>query len=283
MKKLFSVCMILVLSVGFVTSCKKKDNGTAPVLPPQESFAIDFTNFASQKKSLADLTDQKGINNSNWVFVAGDGSTSNPGIVPLFSSLITKLIIPVSAFKGAFDYDPVFLENNTWQWSYTVTPTVIKYNVRITGQISSGNVLWKMYISSEGAAGFTEFIWFEGTSKADGTSGQWTFNESSVTPQPILQIDWTKPNATIGTVTYTYLKNDRYLNNYIEYGKGTTTSPLYDAYYKISFTNISGTFIANVEWNTTTKNGRVKCPDYNNGIWFCWDVNKSNNPDNCPQ
>jgi hypothetical protein len=279
MKKLFSVCMILVLSVGFFTSCKEKDNGTAPVLPPQESFTIDFTNFASPTKSLAFVTDQKGINNSNWVFVAGDGSTTNPGIVPPFTSLLTKLIIPVSAFRLAVDNDPVFLDNNTWQWSYSVTPTVIKYNVRLTGQISSGNVLWKMYISSEGAGGFAEFVWFEGTSKVDGTGGQWTLNESPAVPQPVLQIDWTKPNSTIGTITYTYLKN----NNYIEYGKGTTTSPLYDAYYKISFTNISGTYIANVEWNTSTKIGRVKCTNYQNGLWYCWDGNKSNNLVNCPQ
>lgn len=276
MKQLISICMILVLSAGFFTTCKKKDNGTAPVLPPQESFTIDFTNFASQKKSVELITDQKGNPSSSWTFAAQ--------VTLFWRDIIDKtLAVPISAFKLALDNDPVFLSDNTWQWSYPVTPTVVKYKVRLTGQISSGDVLWKMYISSEGAGGFTEFVWFEGKSRVDGTGGQWTFNESSVTQEPILQIDWTKPNATIGTITYTYLKSDTYKNNYIEYGKGTTTNPLYDAYYKISLTNIRGTFISNVEWDTSLKNGRVKCPDYLDGKWFCWNEQKMDNLINCPQ
>lgn len=276
MKKLFSVCMMLVLSAGFFTSCKKKDNGVAPVLPPQESFTIDFTNFASQKKSAELITEQKGNPSSNWTFAALIAGYWR-GITA------TTLAVPISAFKLAFDNNPVFLSDNTWQWSYTVSPADITYKARLTGQIISNAVLWKMYISREGTGGFPEFVWFEGTSKLDGTGGNWTFNESSVTQEPILQIDWTKPNATIGTITYTYLKNDIYLNNYIEYGKGTTTNPLYDAYYKISLSNIRGTFIANVEWNTSTKNGRVKCPDYLDGKWFCWNEQKIDNLINCPQ
>lgn len=277
MKKLFSVCMMLVLSAGFFTSCKKKDNGVAPVLPPQESFTIDFTNFASQKKSAELITEQKSNPSSNWTFAALIAGYWR-GITA------TTLAIPISAFKLAFDNDPVFLSDNTWQWSYSVSPADITYKARLTGQIISNAVLWKMYISREGTGGFPEFVWFEGTSKLDGTGGNWTFNESSVTQEPILQIDWTKPNATIGSITYTYLKNDMYLNNYIEYGKGTTTNTLYDAYYKISLTNIRGTFIANVEWNTSTKNGRVKCPDYSSdGKWFCWNEQKMDNLINCPQ
>jgi hypothetical protein len=282
MKKLLSLFMMLILSAFVFTTCKK-DKGTAPALPPKESLTIDFTNFTSLTKSAALSFDQKGTNNSSWGFVAGDGTIDNPGIALWRQLIIQTLIIPVTAFNLALDNDPVSIGSNTWQWSYSVTPADVTYKARLTGEISSGDVIWKMYVSRDGSGGFAEFVWFEGKSKVDGTEGQWTFNESAATPQPVLQIDWTKPTTTIGTITYTYLKNDTYKNNYIEYGKGTTTSTLYDAYYKISLTNIRGTFIANVEWNTTTKNGRVKCPDYLDGKWFCWGSDKINNLVNCPQ
>jgi hypothetical protein len=275
MKKLLSFFMMLFLSTLVFTTCKK-DKGTAPVLPPQESLTIDFTNFTSQKKSAEVNFDQKGTNSSSWEF-----SATVAGVWKLI--ITTTLAVPISSFKLAADNDPVSIGNNTWQWSYSVSPADITYKARLTGQISGEEVLWKMYVTREGTGGFAEFVWFEGKSKVDGTGGQWTLNESAATPQPVLQIDWTKPTTTIGTITYTYLKNDTYKNNYIEYGKGTTTNPLYDAYYKISLTNIRGTFIANVEWNTSTKNGRVKCPDYLDGKWYCWGTDKINNLINCPQ
>ena len=265
--------MMLFLSASFLTTCKK-DKGTAPVLPPQESLTIDFTNFTSLKKSLDVSFGQKGTNTSSWEYAAAVA-----GVWKLI--ITTTLAVPISSFKLAVDNDPVSIGNNTWQWSYSVSPADITYKARLTGQISGEDVVWKMYITREGTGGFAEFVWFEGKSKVDGTGGQWTFNESSASPQPVLQIDWTKPDGTIGKVTYTYLKNDTYKNNYIEYGKIASGS--YDAYYTISLTNVRGTFLANVEWNTSTKNGRLKCADYLDGKWYCWDQNKLNNLVNCPQ
>ena len=53
------------------------------------------------------------------------------------------------------------------------------YTARLTGQIRTSDVAWKMYITKEGTGGFPEFVWFEGTSKLDGTGGQWILNQSS--------------------------------------------------------------------------------------------------------
>jgi hypothetical protein len=60
MKKIIPLLFILILSTGFFTGCKK-DKGEPPVLPPQESMNIDFTNFISVTKSAV----QKGTANSN--------------------------------------------------------------------------------------------------------------------------------------------------------------------------------------------------------------------------
>ena len=271
MKKLSFLCLILILSVGGFTTCKK-DNGVAPVLPPVESLTIDFSNFTSLKKSGNFLPDPKGTNNTFW--------TQASDIALLWNSIITtKLAIPIASFKLAMDQDPVFLSNKTWQWSYSVTPADVTYKARLTGQIGSTEVKWTMYVTREGTGGFPEFVWFTGTSKLDGTSGQWIFNQSSSVPEALLQIDWTKSGTSIGSVKYTYVKsNDSFTNSYVEYGLTTSAR---NAYYNIHYWNGTKFSDFNVEWNTTTKEGRLKSSDYLQGVWYCWDSNKIN-LETCP-
>jgi hypothetical protein len=266
MKKSLALSLILILSAGLLSTCKK-DNGTAPALPPQESLTIDFSNFASLKKSSSVIVDNKGTNNSSWEFAA-----SVAGIWKLM--IATTLAVPVSTFKLAMDQDPVFLSNKTWQWSYSVTAVGITYKARLTGQISGTDVLWKMYVTREGAGGFPEFVWFEGTSKVDGTGGQWILNQSATVPEAYLQIDWTKSGTSIGSIKYTFIKNlDSFKSSYIEYG---LTSASLNAFYNIHYYNGTKFSDVNVEWNTTTFNGRIKSSDYLLGTWFCWDSNKLN-------
>ena len=269
MKKLFSLSLIIILCAGFLTSCKK-DKGDPPSLPPLESMTIDFTNFASLKKSGEMINFGKGTETSNWEFAA-----TAAGVWKLL--ITTTLAIPVTSFKLAIDQDPTFLETKTWQWSYTVSVAAVTYKARLTGQIGSSDVTWKMYISKDatGGASFAEFVWFEGTSKLDGTGGQWILNQSSSSPDPMLQIDWTKTGTSVGSIKYTYVRSaDAFNASYIEYG--LTTSTL-NAFYNIHYYNGTKFSDVNVEWNTTTKNGRVKSLDYlGDSDWHCWDSNKIN-------
>ena len=91
MKKFCSIVLILALSSGFFSGCKK-DKGDPPVLPPAESMTIDFSNFASAKKSLEILPIEKGTANSNWEYAA---------TVAGFWKLIvnTTLAVPVLLLK----------------------------------------------------------------------------------------------------------------------------------------------------------------------------------------
>jgi hypothetical protein len=271
MERLFSLTLILFLSAALTVSCKK-NNGEPPVLPVQETMIIDFSNFTTPKKSADLYSGQKGTENSNWEFTAG--------VVTVWRLLInTTLIVPVTSFKLAADQSPVFLSEKTWQWSYNFSVAGVAYKARLTGQISPGDVLWKMYITREGTGGFAEFAWFEGTSKPDGTGGQWIFKGSSLSSEAILQIDWTKNSTSIGRVKYKFVKEDTYKNNYIEYGLTTGTL---NAYYTIQYFNgvkLSDVF---VEWNSTTHNGRVKCLEYlSDNRWYCWNEQKINIT--CPQ
>jgi len=266
MKKLLSLSLLLILFSGFFSGCKK-DKGDPPALPPQESMTIDFSNFDTQTKSADLFQGQKGTENSNYDFAAA--------VAVIWKVIInTTLAVPVASFSLAINQTPVYLSKNNWQWSYSVTVAGVTYKARLTGTIMTGNVAWKMFITKEGTGGFTDFLWFEGTSKLDGTGGQWILNQSSVVPTAILQIDWTKSGTSMGTVKYTYIKNDTFKTSYIEYG--LTTAAL-NAYYTIHYYNQVKFSDVNVEWNTTTHNGRVKCPEYlGTSDWYCWDANKIN-------
>jgi hypothetical protein len=266
MKKIISGVLIFALTTVLFYGCKK-DKGDPPALPPAESMTIDFTNFVSAAKSGVFNIDQKGTQNSNWEYAA---------TVAGFWRLIinSTLAVPVAAYKIALTQTPSFVTTKTWQWSYTVTYLSATYKARLTGQIRANDVQWKMYISKDGADSFAEFVWFEGTSKLNGSGGQWILYQSSVAPDAMLQIDWTKTATGVGYVKYTYVKNDSIKNSFIEYG--LTTNAL-NAYYTIHYYNGVKFSDVNVEWNITTHNGHVKSLDYlGDTNWYCWDSNKIN-------
>lgn len=234
-------------------------------------MSIDFSNFTSDKKSSDIVPDSKGIEDSHCQF-----AVLVAGIWNLVIN--TSLIVPVTSFKMAVNQTPAYLDDKTWQWAYNVTAGGSSYSARLTGQIRSSDVLWKMYISKSGTGAFTDFLWFEGTSEIDGTGGQWTLYQSSTIPTALLEINWTKEGASIGTIKYVYLKNDVYKNNFIEYGLKDSTP--YNAYYTIQYFNGAKVSNVNVEWSTTTYKGRIMCPEYLLGTWYCWDDTKTNS--NCP-
>jgi hypothetical protein len=267
MKKILSFTLILVLIAVLVHSCKK-DKGEPPVLPPKESMTIDFSNFANFKKSSGAIVGQKGTENSSWEFAST--------VAGIWNLIITgTLAVPVSAFKLAASQTPAYVSEKNWQWSYTATVANVTYKARLTGLIGASDVTWKMYLTKEGTGGFTEFLWFEGTSKLDNTGGgQWIFYESPQSPAAFLQVDWTKSGTSVGTIKYTLVKNDEYNGSYIEYG---LTSSSLNGYYNIHYFNGLKFSDVNIEWNTTTHNGRVKCLEYlGDTNWYCWDSNKIN-------
>lgn len=273
MKKYLVLALLTIYSITFFPSCKK-DKGNPPVLPPSESMLIDFSNFESGKKSDNPLLISKGTQNSNWEFAAG--------VAMVWKAIINvTLFVPVKSFQLAVNTNPVYIDSKTWQWGYNANITIdqvsVTYKARLTGQIRSDDVLWKMYISKEGTGSFPEFLWFEGTSKLDGTGGQWKLNQNYQNQVLILQIDWTKSGNSVGMIKYTYMKSgDPFKDSYIEYGRTTNTL---NAYYTIHYYNPSYQqfYDLNVEWSTSAKNGRVKCPGhFGNSDWYCWDGNYLN-------
>jgi hypothetical protein len=266
MKKIFYAVSVLLISLAIISGCKK-DKGDPPVLPPAESMSIDFSNFTSAKKSAEVFPSAKGTQTSNWEYAA-----TVAGVWKLIINL--TLAVPVTAFQAAADQTPVYVSGKTWQWSYNVTYLNVSYKARLTGTTNGNTAEWKMYITRDGSGGFTDFLWFEGTSALDGSSGTWILYQDPDSQEQLIQIDWAKTSSTVGNIKYTYLKNDINKNSYIEYGLTTNTL---NAFYNIHYYHNTGFSDVNVEWNTTTHNGRVKSPDYlGDSNWYCWDSNRLN-------
>lgn len=263
MEKLLTLTLfIFILFAG----CKK-DKGDPPILPPEESMIIDFSNFENAKS--ADNTGIKGTENSSWEFAS---------VAALWwKGVITATVaVPVTAFQMVIDQNPEYVSEKTWQWSYSATIAQAAYKARLTGQIKADSVEWKMYLTKEGTGGFTDFLWFKGNSAFDGKSGTWTLNLSNSNPVPVLGIEWAKTSDTQWNIKYSYIKNDNdpFKNSFIQYG---LTSGSLNAYFTIQYWNGAKLSNVNIEWNTSIHNGRVKSIDYlGDDQWHCWDANKVN-------
>jgi len=126
-----------------------------------------------------------------------------------------------------------------------------------------------MYIDKTGTNGFTDFLWFEGTT-IDSTSADWTVYENQAEPSVLFDIEWnSNATQTQSTLKYTY-RNSGSLNenSTIEFGKIPQST--FDRYYSIFLSSENATI--NIEWDSVLKNGRVKSPNYyKDQLWHCWD------------
>jgi hypothetical protein len=276
MKKLFILPVIMILIAGLFFACEKKDN--PPALPPAATMKIDFSNFAAIVKSGitdAGIKGNAAADKSNWTIAA-----TTAGFWNLI--LVANLAIPVSSFSLAVNKTPVYLDNR-WVWTYDFNVIGATYKARLTGQVRSSDVKWEMYISREGIGAFPELLWYEGTSKLDGKSGQWILNHSQQFPEPMLQIDWEVKGSDVSMIKYTYIRDkkddrstDPFKNSYIQYG---ITTNILDAYYNVH----QNTGVVNVfndiyiEWSTTKHNGHIKANNYfQDNLWHCWNETGDN-------
>ena len=233
--------LIIGIAVLMLLSCKKKDKGDPPNLPPAETMQIDFSNFILASHSISSGFDAKGTNDANW--------TTAVEIVSPWRTLSAD--IPVSSYRSATSQGASHVSGAKWEWSNS--------NVRLTGETTGAQVKWEMFVS--------DIKRLDGTSNTSATEGKWTIYEGQT---PLLQIDYTDSGKKI---TYTYLKDGQNKGAYIEFG---STQGSYNFYYKVRYynTNLTKFSEADIEWNHTTKAGRICSADYLDGSWKQWDGQK---------
>jgi len=260
--------VVTVLITGLIlTGCSDDDpvssHGTAPDIPPQSTFLIDFADFQDTKANP--LKESAAMTTANWTY-----SALNVGI---WNTVLTvTLIIPVAAFVEAFQHEPVWQSDNSWNWSYSFLAGGVIHTARLNGKVVDDQVQWKMYITKQDT--FTDFLWFTGTGDLAASAGQWVLNANPENPTPFLQIDWNR-NVSEGTadIKYTYfIPQDAENGGYISYGVTDDTD--YDRFYEIYNKGLDN--ITDIEWNFTTKVGHVMDENhFEDTEWHCWDATLS--------
>jgi hypothetical protein len=250
---------IIIVLVGMLLffSCKKDDIPPVPVLTPSGSFSMEYVDF-NQDKSAQFLIE-------NWLY-----SVLN---VTFFSTISSAtMIVPTIAYNSSFNFEPEYIGDQTWQWSYEFQTVGATYTAKLNGITQRRNkVKWEMYIEKIGYGGFPSFLWFEGTT-VDSTSANWVIYENPSSPTEVINIEWdSNPVGDKTKLKYTYVRQaDEERESIIEFEN--LTDETYDRKYSI-FRSKSNTTI-NIEWNSLYKNGRVMSPNYfKDDNWHCWNSN----------
>ena len=252
--------LLTVLLILAVNGCKNDDKDDIPELPPAESFLMDFSFFddgvPQDKKTVSSY------NNFGY-------SVSNIGLFSL--ATLTNIAFPAAVYAEALNHEAVYLGDNSWQWSYSITISQATFTSKlVSNRISNDEYTLQMFVSKSGSEGFEDFKWFEGTVRYDLTSANWTVYESPDIAWPVATIEWRMDwEKELYTLRYNCQKPDSDLHGaIIEYGITDVTS--FDAYYDIIYPSNT----INIEWNKTTRAGHVKSPSYfGDENWHCWDEN----------
>lgn len=189
--------------------------------------------------------------------------------------VVINMAVPTAAFANAFNAQPEFIGNATFEWAYQyVAPPNLggnTYNVVLTGQYIHNfeDVAWVMTVSQVG--GFSNFVWYTGEVAVDGLSGQFTLNRFPYNPQEFVGITYTKDAITLDEETRftNIIPNDASNGQYIEYQVAPTR------YFNRGF-NVQGppnNFIE-IQWNEPSNDGQVRHEmHFGDNEWHCWDVN----------
>ena len=259
----FTALSVFIFTLLF-TGCEKDDDPKAPDLPPVVTFIMDFTDFGGgQQKHMALPSTVKSSDAStavNWGWAASNVLVWN-------TVLFVNLAVPVASFYEAFNHEGVYQGDNEWTWAYNFMGGT--YEAELHGILSENQVEWEMYISKEDV--YSDFLWYSGTSNLTLTEGQWLLNRNPDDPNPYLQIDWTRSvDDESADIKYkNVMSGNDYYDSYIYYGRNDGTT--YDLFYDI-YNSLSQNLI-NIEWNQTTKEGRVKDSEhFGDELWHCWDA-----------
>lgn len=266
--------IVLLFTAIVLAGCQQSDSEdqtSAPEIPPKFSMTIT-EEFPSQNSAqalqdpTADAITAQTIN--NFIYAAGNVGVWN-------TILVVNLVVPVTAFYESFHHFPSLRSDGTWVWSYAVDIGNIIHTVELHAKAIDNDIHWDMYVTKPGH--YLDFKWFSGVSAKDHSGGYWTLRKNPEEPMDYLEIEWTKDVRTnTGSARYTNVEIEGSENgSYVFYG--VTTEQSYDAFYDIYLT--SRDELVEIEWNRTSKAGRVQNPAYfQDQNWHYWNENLQDIP-----
>ena len=253
--KLFmGVAMMVCLMVLF-TGCESEPVDERPELPPIESMVMDFSDFEGQP----------GGSKSSVISYANFTHAYLSVLYWNVTSTLT-MALPVAAYGQALQQEAEYLGDYTWEWSFNYTYEGLEYAVVLTGaRINNETFSMEMTIGLAALPG-QGIKWFDGVVRYDHTHATWNlFKEGEV---KILEAEWHKDfESEAGDLKYTYPPADQEeTGSYIMFKY--MPQEVYDASYIISLA--AGT--TEIEWNVTSREGRVKDQvKFGDSNWHCWD------------
>ncbi len=269
--KILTFLLISLVTLMGTFACQKNDTtqpekGKPPEIPPVSTFLMDFNAFPD---TAATLLKSEGtpfvqtLTHHNWGWAA-----LNVGV---WNTLLTiTFAVPVAAFAESFNHEPVQQDDGSWVWSYSFRPPGgVLHTAELHATLVSDGVQWEMYISKQNA--YSNFLWYSGLSEFTGQHGTWTLFHEPNDPTPFLGIEWNR-NISEGTADIKYtniIPNHPENGGYIFYGivNQAPNDAFYDIYNKGQDNH------TNIEWDRTTKAGRVKDPlHFGDADWHCWDT-----------
>mgnify|MGYP005838248531 CR=1 FL=1 len=268
MKKFLKIqqilAIILVASIALAgASCKKKKEdppvpGIPPTLPPIESLKMDFSDF----NSLPSKGSAKIIQDTY------ENYTEAYNNVNFWKDLLQDdlLAIPVAGLANALTRTGQEVTTNTFEWSLSFNANLTSYLGTLTA--TKGSTTFTITLSAAPSASpSSTFQYLYGEVSNDLSTADWQVNKNDGGSVAVLDGLYTY-NATSGfeSLEYTYTETGQAESmSTIEFN--VLTSGDYDAafYMSLSAGNVD------VEWDTTTRAGRVKSPAaFTDTNWHYW-------------
>ncbi len=255
----FIAMLVIAAGMFFVSGCKKDDNNkTAPALPPQAGFVMNFNDFSNSGDTLKSALQTE--THSNWGY-------SYLNVAAWNTMLTVGLAVPVTSYVESFKHEAVYHPDvKNWTWSYNFNVGFTAYMATLTGAVVGDSTSWEMRITKAGA--YADFLWYHGKAAIGQSGGYWILMESPENPGELLRIDWNKYSDGTADIKYSNIKPGNADNgSYIYYG---TTLSSFDRFYQIYNKKLNN--LTSIEWSATLNNGHVKDPvHYKNTAWHCWD------------
>lgn len=250
------VAILLAITLLIVnTACDNEPTENRPELPPVESLMMTFADFDAP--------------------IAGTKASGEPHLHfnYAFTSLIfwsgasaLTMALPVAAYTYALEQGVEYLGEDSWEWNYSFQWSGMDKTATLTATRMNNEEFSLEMIIASSAAPDQGVRWFDGVVRYDHTQANWTiYNDGGI---EVLEVAWAK-DFELGdaSLLYTYVEPETLeTGSYISY----VYAPL--EVYDASFTLSRSTGVTLIQWNTTSKEGRVQDEaKFGDAEWNCWD------------
>ncbi|MGD8748182.1 MAG: hypothetical protein PVI44_06915 [Balneolaceae bacterium] len=177
-----------------------------------------------------------------------------------------------SQFFSAANQKDASYNDGVWEWEYAYSYEGQSVEVRLTAQEANDGYNWAMYWSYDGVeTSFADYKILEGTSSADGSKGDWTFNAlnpDTDVERPAFKSSWTVSSDAQKTMKIEVYDDSGSTSLTVDFERDGNDNIL-----TFTFVGAQGGTLV-VYWNSQTHSGYV----IQEGTKRCWDENFVNTP-----